>query len=57
MYSINIGNLRPATTYSLRVCASNIIGLSEPSIEISYTTEEEGMLNVTTQVFRNNEVD
>lgn len=42
MFSINIGNLHPASSYSLRVFASNVVGLSNPSAEIVFTTEEEG---------------
>jgi hypothetical protein len=36
-------NLRPATTYHLRIVAENEIGTSEPSDTVPIITAEEGM--------------
>jgi len=38
-------NLRPATTYHLRIVAENEIGISEPSDTVPIITAEEGKLH------------
>lgn len=42
-------NLRPATTYHLRIVAENEIGSSEPSDVVTIITAEEGTLFLSLQ--------
>lgn len=39
----SVFNLRPATTYHLRIVAENEIGMSDPSETVTIITAEEGM--------------
>lgn len=38
----SVFNLRPATTYHLRIVAENEIGMSDPSETVTIITAEEG---------------
>jgi hypothetical protein len=44
-------NLRPATTYHLRIVAENEIGKSEPSDTVPIITAEEGKLHCVVEMF------
>lgn len=44
-------NLRPATTYHLRIVAENEIGTSEPSDTVPIITAEEGKLHSVIEMF------
>jgi len=46
--SVTIDKLLPATTYCFRVTARNVVGSSQPSQFLNFTTEEEGWFLLTT---------
>ena len=52
-----VAGLHPAYSYVIRVMAVNVIGMSDPSEEVSYTTQTEGtatgehLIRITTILF------